>query len=101
MLLPPFGLAQHRFACLPAIGFGLAQQRSDLSLVGGLEVGMPTAALLIYRLGLGMIIGVDPHKLSHTASAVDPLSNTSDASLRVDASVAGYRESFRYIHRPA
>jgi hypothetical protein len=24
-----FGLAQHRFAFLPAAGFGLAQQRSD------------------------------------------------------------------------
>ena len=46
-----------------------------------------------------MIIGVDPHKLSHTASAVDPASNTPVASLRVDASLAGYRELFRWARQ--
>jgi len=39
-----------------------------------------------------MIIGVDPHKSSHTATAVDPATNTPIASLRVEASLAGYRE---------
>ena len=39
-----------------------------------------------------MIIGIDPHKASHTATAVDPATNTAMASLRVDASLAGYRE---------
>lgn len=39
-----------------------------------------------------MIIGVDPHKLSHTASAVDPLTNASVGSIRIDSSLAGYRE---------
>lgn len=43
-----------------------------------------------------MIIGVDPHKLSHTATAVDPLTNTAVTSLRVDASLAGYRELLRW-----
>ena len=43
-----------------------------------------------------MIIGVDPHKLSHTATAVDPATNTTVASLRVDASLAGYRELLRW-----
>jgi transposase len=38
-----------------------------------------------------MIIGVDPHKSSHTATAVDPATNTAVASVRVDASLAGYR----------
>ena len=39
-----------------------------------------------------MIIGVDPHKSSHTATAADPASNKPIASLRVDASLAGYRQ---------
>jgi hypothetical protein len=43
-----------------------------------------------------MIIGVDPHKSSHTATAVDPATNTSLASVRVDASLAGDRELVRW-----
>jgi len=43
-----------------------------------------------------MIIGVDPHKSSHTATAVDATTNTPVASLRVDASLAGYRELMRW-----
>ncbi len=39
-----------------------------------------------------MIIGVDPHKSSHTATALDPATNTPIASLRVDATLAGYRQ---------
>jgi transposase len=39
-----------------------------------------------------MIIGIDPHKLSHTATAVDRATNTAPPSLRVGASLAGYRE---------
>lgn len=39
-----------------------------------------------------MIIGVDPHKSSHTATATDSVTNTQIASVRVDASLAGYRE---------
>jgi hypothetical protein len=46
-----------------------------------------------------VIIGVDPHKLSHTATAVDPLTNTAVASLRVDASLAGYRELQRWARQ--
>ena len=42
-----------------------------------------------------MIIGIDPHKMSHTANAVDPATNTTAASLRIDASLAGYRELMR------
>lgn len=50
-----------------------------------------------------MIIGVDPHKNSHTATAVDAASNRPVASLRVDASLAGYRELLRWAKqvRPA
>jgi len=43
-----------------------------------------------------MIIGIDPHKASHTATAVDPATNTPVASLRIDASLAGYRELLRW-----
>ena len=42
-----------------------------------------------------MIIGIDPHKMSHTADAVDPAMNSTVASLRIDASLAGYRELMR------
>lgn len=43
-----------------------------------------------------MIIGVDPHKASHTATAVDPATNSPLASLRIDASLADYRELLRW-----
>jgi transposase len=43
-----------------------------------------------------MIIGIDPHKSSHTATAVDPATNTAIASLRIDASLAGYRTLLKW-----
>ena len=46
-----------------------------------------------------MIIGVDPHKRSHTASAVDAVSNATVASLQVDASLAGYRHLLRWARQ--
>lgn len=46
-----------------------------------------------------MTIGVDPLKSSHTASSVDPATNTVVASLRIDASLAGYRELSRWGRR--
>ena len=46
-----------------------------------------------------MIIGVDPHKSSHTATAVDPTTNTSVASVRIEASLAGYRQLMRWAAR--
>jgi transposase len=38
-----------------------------------------------------MIIGVDPHKNTHTATAVDPHTNRAAASIRIQASLADYR----------
>ena len=38
-----------------------------------------------------MIIGDDPQKSSHGGRAVDPATNTAVASVRVEASIAGYR----------
>jgi transposase len=43
-----------------------------------------------------MIIGVDPHKSSHTATAVDSATNTPIASVRIDASWSGYRQLLRW-----
>ena len=43
-----------------------------------------------------MIIGVDPHKASHTATALDPATNTPVSSIRIDASIAGYRQLIRW-----
>ena len=38
-----------------------------------------------------IIIGIDPHKRVHTASAVDATTNQRLASVEIDASLAGYR----------
>jgi hypothetical protein len=43
-----------------------------------------------------MIIGVDPHKSTHTATAVDPQSNRTVASVRIEASLADYRRLLRW-----
>ena len=43
-----------------------------------------------------MIIGVDPHKGSHTATALSPATNAAAASLRIDATLAGYRQLLRW-----
>ena len=38
-----------------------------------------------------MLIGVDPHKSPHTATAVEPSRNRELASIRVDATLGEYR----------
>ncbi len=43
-----------------------------------------------------IIIGVDPHKRVHTATAVDAATNRRLASLEIDASLAGYRQLARW-----
>jgi transposase len=43
-----------------------------------------------------IIIGVDPHKRVHTASAVEPAANRQIAALEVEASLAGYRRLLRW-----
>jgi transposase len=43
-----------------------------------------------------IIIGVDPHKSIHVASAVDAATNTTVASLQIDASLPGYRQLLRW-----
>jgi transposase len=43
-----------------------------------------------------IIIGIDPHKRVHTASAVDATTNQQLASVEIDASLAGYRRLKRW-----
>jgi transposase len=43
-----------------------------------------------------IIIGIDPHKRVHTASAVDATTNQRLASVEIDASLAGYRRLKRW-----
>ena len=43
-----------------------------------------------------VIIGIDPHERTHTASALQPGTNAVIATLKVDASLAGYRQLMRW-----
>ena len=38
-----------------------------------------------------IVIGIDPHKSTHTATALDPATNTDVGSLRIEASIADYQ----------
>jgi transposase len=46
-----------------------------------------------------VIIGVDPHKRTHTASALEPGSHRVLATLQVDATLGGYRQLSRWAAR--
>ncbi len=43
-----------------------------------------------------VIIGIDPHKRTHTASAVEPGTNKVLATMQIVASPAGYRQVLRW-----
>jgi len=62
---------------------------------------MPSVALPLQttRTEIDMIIGVDPHKSSHTATAVLPATNAPVASVRVEATLAGYRDLMRWAEQ--
>lgn len=45
---------------------------------------------------LVVVIGVDPHKRTHTATAVQPGSNRVLATVQIEASLAGYRRLLRW-----
>ncbi|PWI04954.1 IS110 family transposase, partial [Streptomyces sp. NWU339] len=38
-----------------------------------------------------MLIGIDPHKSTHTATAVDPETNRDHASMRIDGTLPEYQ----------
>lgn len=46
-----------------------------------------------------MVIGVDPHKSTHTATAVDPQTNRCGSSIRIRASLAEYRRLLSWARR--
>lgn len=46
-----------------------------------------------------MVIGVDPHKSTHTATAVDPQTNGVVASVCIQASLAEYRRMLRWARQ--
>jgi transposase len=46
-----------------------------------------------------VVIGVDPHKRVHNASALDPGTNTILASLEIKASLTGYSSLLRWASR--
>jgi transposase len=46
-----------------------------------------------------VIIGVDPHKRTHTASALEPGSHRVLATLQIEATLAGYRQLERWAAR--
>jgi transposase len=46
-----------------------------------------------------MLIGVDPHKSTHTATAVEPSTNREVASIRIDATLREYRRMLTWAAR--
>nr|AIU93883.1 hypothetical protein LRS1606.449 [Rhodococcus sp. NS1] len=58
-----------------------------------LEVGLPSADPIRKRREPSsmIVIDIDPHKSSHTATVVDPVTNTDLGSIRGDATRAGYK----------
>jgi len=60
-----------------------------------LKVGMLSAVplpMLSDRRSFVVIIGVDPHKRTDTASALEPGTHRVLATLEIDATLAGYRQ---------
>jgi hypothetical protein len=46
-----------------------------------------------------MVIGVDPHKSTHTATAVDPQTNQPVASVRIQATLSDYRRMLTWARQ--
>ncbi|WP_406131511.1 transposase [Streptomyces sp. NBC_00989] len=46
-----------------------------------------------------IVLGVDPHKSTHTATAVEPTSNQQVGSMRIEASLADYRRLLSWAKR--
>lgn len=46
-----------------------------------------------------MLIGIDPHKSTHTATAVEPATNREVASIRIDATLREYRRMLTWAAR--
>jgi hypothetical protein len=79
---------------------GMTQQRCTPRLV--LEVGMSSVVplpVLSDRRSFVVIIGIDPHKQTNTASALEPDSHRGLATLQIDAALTGYRQLARWAAR--
>jgi len=46
-----------------------------------------------------MLIGIDPHKTTHTATAVEPHTNQEVASIRIDATLREYRRMLAWANQ--
>jgi hypothetical protein len=72
-------------------------------LVSDPEVGVSAVDLLVpCELEVSrpmMLIGVDPHKSTHTATVLDPVANRPAAWLRIEASLAEYRRLLTWARR--
>jgi transposase len=68
--------------------------------ITGREVGVSplacTAGVVGGKANRVVISGVDPHKRTHTASAMAPEGNTVLATMQIDASLSGYRRLLRW-----
>ncbi len=81
-------------------GRGLTQQRcAPQSGAGSRHVARGPALRRVGPRSYEVIIGVDPHKRTHTASALEPGSHRMLAALQVDATLAGYRQLARWAAR--
>src|SRR3954451_11419607 len=96
--MPPLGWLHEGLSSRAAPRRGLTQQRIDQALETSSRSVVHGPLLKARRTGeFGMIIiGVDPHKRVHTATAVDAATNRRLASLEIDASLAGYRHLARW-----
>ena len=91
--LPPLGWLAGGLPRQQRSAFGLAQQRIDSTASGSKSRNADRGSAITghYGTDTDMIIGVDPHKLSHTATAIEPATNATKGSLRIDSSFDGYR----------
>jgi hypothetical protein len=84
---------------------GLTQQRRDDEVLakGYLEVGLSAADPFTRPNRKGpspmMLIGIDPHKSTHTATAIAPDANYEVASIRIDATLGEYRRMLTWARQ--
>jgi hypothetical protein len=50
-------------------------------------------------MGPMILLGIDPHKTTHTATALDPLTNQPISTLRIEASLSDYRRLLSWAGR--
>lgn len=107
MIAAAFGLARLGCVASPVSVRGLTQQRHDGEApVGISKSGCQPRIPIRYEVrGLVpmMLIGIDPHKSTHTATAVDPDTHQEIASIRIEATLGEYRRMLiwaaRWPHR--